>query len=472
METIDPISGADHARFRDELRVLARLALPIVLTQISMMSLGIVDLAMVGRVSSGAVEALDAVALGNVWKIGTAMVAMGLVLGIDPLIAQAHGRRDAAGLAHALQRGVVIALGGSVPVALLWMFTKDVLVAMGQDPAIAAVAHDYVLVQLPSVPFFLVFAALRQYLQGRGILAPTLWIAVAANVVNAGLNWVFIYGHLGSPALGAVGSGIATSIGQVLMPLGMLYLIRAGKLHEGAWRPWSRAALDPRELRVVLAVGIPVAAHFAAEIWGFQIVALWSGRLGTDELAANAIVLNLASLTFMVPLGIGLASVTRVGNLIGERRPHAAQTASWAALALGSGAMTLAALAFIAFRTELPRAYTAAGEVIAICAATLPVAAAFQLFDGVQVVSSGILRAMGATRPIAVANLVGYYVIGLPIGGWLAFRLGQGVPGLWWGLAAGLAVVASSLLAWVAVRGPARAIAAGPGDAESAGERS
>lgn len=456
MDSPADLPSAPRPRLRQEIRDIARLALPIVLTQISMMSLGIVDLAMVGRVPDAPVEAIDAVALGNVWKIGTAMVAMGLVLGIDPLIAQAHGRRDAAGLAHALQRGLVIALAASLPVALLWTFTEEVLVAMGQDPRIAAVAHDYVLVQLPSVPFFLVFVALRQYLQGRGILAPTLWIAVAANVVNAGLNWVFIFGHLGAPALGAVGSGIATSIGQVLMPLGMLALIRAGRLHQGAWRPWSPAALDPRELRVVLAVGVPVAAHFAAEIWGFQIVALASGRLGQHELAANAIVLNLASLAYMVPLGIGLASVTRVGNLIGERRHSAAQTAAWAALALGSGAMALAAVAFVLLRDVLPRAYTAEAAVIAIGAATLPVAAAFQLFDGIQVVASGILRAMGATRPIAAANVVGYYVIGLPLGLWLAFRRGQGVPGLWWGLAAGLAVVALSLLAWVALRGPGR----------------
>jgi MATE family multidrug resistance protein len=449
--------------FRREVRSLARLALPIVLTQISMMSLGIVDLAMVGRVPSGAVEALDAVALGNVWKIGTAMIAMGLVLGIDPLIAQAHGRRDAAGLGHALQRGIVIALAASVPVVIAWTFTEQVLVAMGQDPAIAAVAHDYVAVQIPSAPAFLVFVALRHWLQGRGVLAPTLWVAVAANVVNVVLNWTFIHGNLGAPALGAVGSGVATSIGQVLMPLGMLLLIRAGSLHEGAWRPWSRAAFDLRELRVVLAVGVPVAAHFAAEIWGFQIVALWSGRLGLNELAANAIVLNLASLTFMMPLGIGLASVTRVGNLLGEGRGRDARTAAWSALALGAGVMALAALAFVAFRDVLPRAYTDEAAVIAIAAATLPVAAAFQLFDGVQVVASGILRAMGATRPIAVANLLGYYAIGLPLGGWLAFRRGQGVPGLWWGLAAGLAVVALSLLAWIAARGPGRGAGATAG---------
>jgi multidrug resistance protein, MATE family len=470
MNSAADLPSSARPRLADEIRAIARLALPIVLTQISMMSLGIVDLAMVGRVPVDAVEALDAVALGNVWKIGTAMVAMGLVLGIDPLIAQSHGRRDAAGLALALQRGIVIALAGSIPVAILWTFTEDVLVAMGQDPEIAAVAHDYVLVQLPSVPFFLVFVALRHYLQGRGILAPTLCIAIAANAVNFALNWVFIYGRLGSPELGAVGSGIATSIGQVLMPLGMLLLIRVGKLHEGAWRPWSRAAFDPRELRVVLAVGVPVAAHFAAEIWGFQIVALWSGQLGKHELAANAIVLNLASLTFMVPLGIGLASVTRVGNLIGEKRTSEAQAAAWGALALGAGVMALAALAFVAFRTVLPRAYTVESEVIAICAATLPVAAAFQLFDGIQVVASGILRAMGATRPIAVANLLGYYAIGLPLGAWLAFRRGQGVPGLWWGLAAGLAVVALSLLAWVAFRGPGRR--SGEPGAESSAKRS
>jgi MATE family multidrug resistance protein len=236
-------------------------------------------------------------------------------------------------------------------------------------------------------------------------------------------------------------------------------MIRAGRLHEGAWIPWSRAALDLGALRAILRVGLPQALHFAAEIWGFQIAGLWAGQLGKVEFAANVIVLNLASISFMLPLGIALAAVTRVGNLMGEGRPRDAQTSASTALMLGAGVMSLCALAFLVFRDVLPRCYSDDEAVLALAALTLPVAAAFQLFDGVQVVASGILRAVGTTLPTAIANFAGYYVIGLPIGWWLTFRLGYGVPGLWWGVAIGIAVVAVLLVIWIAVRGPAKHVA-------------
>jgi MATE family multidrug resistance protein len=261
------------------------------------------------------------------------------------------------------------------------------------------------------------------------------------------------------PRLGAVGSGIATSIVQASMPFMLFALIRAGRLHEGAWAPWSRAAFDLSALRAIVAIGLPIGVHFAAEIWGFQIASLWSGQLGKAELAANAVVLNLASLSFMLPLGVGLAAVTRVGNLIGSREQARAQTAAWAALALGVGLMALCGLVFLLLRDSIGLIYSEDAVVLALVASTMPVAAAFQIFDGAQVVASGVLRGMGKTRPTAVANLIGYYALGLPLGWWLTFELGLGLPGLWWGVALGVAVVALVLVAWIAWRGPAHASA-------------
>jgi MATE family multidrug resistance protein len=439
---------------RAELRALLALAWPIMLTQLSMMSLGVVDLMMVGRYG---VDAVGAVALGNICKIGTAMIAMGLVLGIDPFLAQAHGARDARGLALGLQRGVVLALVTALPVALIWLWVEDFLLLMRQDPSVAATAHDYVLVQLPSIPLFLIYTAQRQYLQSRGILRPALWVALGANVLNVVLNWALIFGHLGCPELGAVGSGIATSIVQCCMPLAMLVLMRRGRLCEKAWVPWSRAALDPRELRAILAVGIPIGLHFAAEIWGFHVAGLWAGWLGKEALAANSVVLNLASISFMLPLGVGLAVVTRVGNLVGAGHPREAQKAAWAALLLGAGLMCASALVFLLAREPLALAYSEDPAVVALAASILPIAAAFQLFDGLQVVAAGVLRAIGRTGATAVANLLGYYALGLPLGYYLAFPAGLGLAGIWWGIASGVAAVAVSLVVWVAVRGPATA---------------
>ena len=158
----------------------------------------------------------------------------------------------------------------------------------------------------------------------------------------------------------------------------------------------------------------------------------------------------------MVPLGISIASVTRVGNLLGAGERVAAQRAAWVALAMGAGVMGVSAISFVVLRGVLPRAYTNDPEVIVVAASLLPVAAAFQLFDGIQVVGGGVLRGMGRTRPAAWFNLLGYYVLGLPLALYLAFETAMGVAGIWWGLSLGLLVVAALMIAWVGARGPAR----------------
>lgn len=437
-----------------EVRTIAALAAPIVVTQVGAMMLGVVDMLMVGGLGR---EALAAASLGNLWLFGTLVVSMGVVLGIDPVVTQAHGAGDGPGVGLALQRGLVVAGLAGVPAFLLWLATEPALLFVGQSPALARMAHDYVQVQLPSAFAFLGFTAVRSYLQGRGITRPAMWITLAVNLLNALFNWVLIFGHLGFPALGLVGAGIATGVTRSLMFALLVLVVWRARLHDGAWQPWSRAALDPAGLRAILRLGLPVGVQLGLEVWAFQAATLFAGWLGDAELAAHTIVLNMASLSFMIPLGISMATVTRVGNLIGAREPRAAQHAAWVALAMGAAVMAFSAITFVVLREFLPTFY--AGEdlaVLALAAGVLPIAGAFQLFDGTQVVGGGILRGMGRTRPAAVFNLVGYYALGLPLGWWLAFETGIGLPGIWWGLTLGLAVVAALLVAWIAARGPAR----------------
>jgi len=227
-------------------------------------------------------------------------------------------------------------------------------------------------------------------------------------------------------------------------------------LHAGAWVPWSRAALSAAELRKILALGIPVGVQTSLEVWAFSGAALLAGRLGATALAAHSIVLNMAALSFMMPLGVSLAAATRVGNLLGARRPDDAQRAAWVAIGLGAGVMAVSALVFVAFRHWLPRLYTPDAEVIALSATILPIAAAFQLFDGAQVAGCGVLRGMGRTRPAALFNLISYWLLGLPLGAWLGLRAGLGLAGIWWGLCLGLAVVATLLVFFIRWRGPGR----------------
>ena len=446
MKLLDPRLRADVAR-------LFELAWPIVLTQLALMLMGTVDYMMVGR--AGVAE-VGAVMLGNVWKMGTVLAGMGIVFGISPIVSQAHGAGDARGVALALQRGLVLALLLSPLLAVVWWVAPHALEAFGQEPQLAARAGRYVAVQIPSLPLLLSWAVQREYLQGRGIVMPTFWLALGANLLNALLNWVLIFGHLGAPALGAVGAGISTAVVQGLLPLATYLWISRARLHAGAWVPWSRAAVELRGLWRILRLGGPVALALLLEMWTFQIATLWAGHLGEVPLAAHSFVLNLASLSFMVPLGISLASVTRVGNLLGAGKPHDAQRAAWVALSLGAGSMALFALLFVLLRHQLPRLYTDELEVARLAAAILPIAAAFQLFDGTQVVGSGILRGMGRTRPAAVIHVVGFWGLALPLAWWLTFPRALGLAGLWWGLALGLASVALLLVLWIAWRGPAR----------------
>ena len=442
---------------RTEVRALLALALPAAATQLSTMLMGFVDTVLLGHVG---VPELAAASIANVWINATLLFAIGVVLGIDPLIAQAHGRGDSIATGLAAQRGLVVAAALSLPVGLAWYFTEAVLLAVGQDPQLARDAQVFARVQIPSIPFFLAFNTLRQYLQGRGIVRPAMWVILFANAVNAGLAWALIFGRLGLPALGLFGAGIATSLTRAFCLFGLLFLIAFGGLHAGAWPRPNRALFDVRAFRRILALGFPVALHFSLEIWAFSGAALLAGWLGAAPLAAHTIALNLASLSFMLPLGISQGAVTRVGNLLGARRPADAQRAAWVAIGFGAAVMSLSGTAFLTLRHALPRMYTGDLEVIGIAAAVLPIAAAFQIFDGTQVVCCGVLRGMGRTRPAAWFNLLGYWVLGLPFGAWLAFRAGWGLTGIWWGLCAGLCIVAISLVLFLRARGPARYAAA------------
>lgn len=437
---------------RHELRRLAELAAPVIGTQVGMMMLGVVDNMMLGHLS---VEALNSSSLGRLWVIGTLMIGMGLVFGIDPIVSQAHGAREGGKAGLALQHGIVVGLCACVPIALSWCLTEEVLVAWGQDRGLSHQAERYVLAQLPGLPCVLIFTALRQYLQGRGIVHPALWIALLGNIINGGVNWFLIFGHAGFPALGVVGSGLSTALAQVCMLLALVAMIRGQRLHEGAWNGWSRAAFDPAGLRRVLQLGVPVAVQLGLELWAFQVATLWAGELGYSALAAHTIVLNLVSLTFMLPLGVAIGAATRVGNLIGAGDPRGAQRAAWVAFGVGAGLMGLCAIILLTARFLLPRMYTENADVIALAAGILPIAAAFQLFDGTQVVGGGILRGMGKTVPAALFNLFGYYALALPVAAWM-IRGGLGLAGIWWGLCIGLFVVAMLLLTWVHLKGPAR----------------
>lgn len=435
---------------RAESRALLTLALPIVAVQVGMMFMGVVDTVMVGHLSAAA---LAAVALGNLVFFGCVILGMGALMALDPLVSQAVGAGDHAGVAGNVQRGLVLACLLSVPPVLLLMKAGAALSATGQPVDVVPLADAYARWTAPGVLPFYLFLVLRQSLQALHRVRPILIAIIAANVLNAGLNWVLIYGKLGFPALGVTGAALSTTIGRWAMPF-LLLALAWGDLRP-ALLPWRRHdATNPGALWRMLLLGLPIGVMTMLEYTAFGAVGLMMGRMGTVPVAAHQVAINLASLTFMVPLGVGQAAAVLVGNAIGAIDISRARRAARAALVYGVGFMAFTAVIFLAVPRALAAIYTRDTATIALAAMLIPVAGVFQLFDGLQAVAAGILRGAGDTRVPMLINLAGFWVGGIPLSLALGFTLGLGPVGLWWGLAGGLALVSLVLLArtWALLR--------------------
>ena len=428
-------------------RALVRLALPIVAVQVGMMFMGVVDTIMVGHLSA---RALAAVALGNLYFWACAIFGMGVIMALDPVIAQAVGARDEIAVTRGFQRGLLLAALLTIPTSLAMLFATPVLSALGQQDDVVPLAAEYALYCVPGVFPFLAFNVLRQTLQAMQRVQPIVFTIVLANIANLLLNFMLIFGKFGAPALGVAGAAWATSASRWVMIV-VLLAIAWRQLHHHI-RPLRADTFALAPLRRMLALGAPIGVQFQLEYGIFAVVGLLMGTLGTAQLAGHQVALNIASFTFMVPMGIAAAVAVLVGHAVGRDDPIEARRSAVAALASGVGFMIGAALVLLAVPGLIARIYTTDSAVIAVALVLIPLAGFFQVFDGMQVVCGGILRGLGDTHSPLIANIIGFWVIGLPLGLWLGMRLGQGPAGLWWGLVVGLAVVGLGLLVRVRVR--------------------
>ena len=439
-------SGALIPR-REDLWELSRLALPIVVVQVGLMVMGTVDTIMVGHLSA---TALAATALGNLFFFLAVIFGMGGLLALDPVIAQAVGAGDSVAVARGMQRGLLLALAVTVPTSLALIPAVPILTLLQQPAEIVPTAARYAWASIPGIFPFFVFIVLRQSLQAMGRLAPIVITIVVANLVNVVLNWILIFGKLGAPAMGAVGAGLASSISRGVLAL--LILVIGWPVLRSNLLPLRREALALRPMLRMAGLGVPIGLQHFLEMGAFTAVALLMGWLGTREMAAHQVAINLAALTFMVPLGISGAGTVLVGQAVGRGDAPGARRTAGAAVLFGTGVMCISALVFLTIPGLLSRAYTTDAAVIALAAALIPIAGVFQIFDGLQVVSIGVLRGVGDTRAPMIIAAVGYWLIGLPASALLGFTLGLGAPGLWWGLVVGLATVAVTLLFRVRTR--------------------
>ncbi|HEY3570155.1 MAG TPA: MATE family efflux transporter [Thermoanaerobaculia bacterium] len=436
-----------RSAFRNELAAAGRLAVPVVISQLGMMLMGVVDTMMLGHLSAGA---LAAGALGNVLTYCLLNFGYGILSALDPLISQAHGAEDTHAIGGHLQRGLVMAAALTVPIVLLLLDVGPVLRRLGQTPEVSRDTASFTRgILWGIIPFFLT-VALRQTLQAMSHVRPAVMAITVGNVCNLAFNWILIFGHLGAPPLGVLGSALSTSISRWAM---FLYLLAASRRWlRPYWRGFTAEATTLRGHLRMLRIGVPIGLHSTVELLLFAIGAVLIGQIGVTPLAGHQIAINLASLTYMVPVGIAGAAATRVGNAIGRRDPAGARLAAEACLAMGAATMLVCAVLLILVPGPLARLYTRDPAVIAVVTALLPIAAAFQVFDGLQVVSSGVLRGAADTTFSAAMAFLGYWVIALPTGWWLAFRAGLGARGLWWGFTVGLGTVAILLLLRIAVR--------------------
>ncbi len=445
---------------REALVPMIRLALPVIAAELGWMTMGLVDTLMVGPLGAAA---LGGTGIGSTLFVAVGVFGMGLLLGLDTTVSQAFGAGDRAECDRWLVAGLWLALLATVPLAAVLYLVLAGLPFFGFHADVLPHVLAYFPTVAISLPPLLLYAALRRYLQALSHVGVIAFALVSANVVNVLVNWVLIYGVGPFPELGVVGAAWATVISRLYM-VGVLGWA-VWRLHRGRAAPHISWALPLARLRRLMALGVPAAAHLTFEVGVFSAVTAIAGRLEPHALAAHHIALNIAAVVFMVPLGISAAAAVLVGQHLGAGDVDGARRSGWAAIVMALGVMSTSATAFLSVPAAFIRPFSSDAAVIAIGAQLLGVAAAFQLFDGLQVTTTGALRGLGETRMPMLISLVGYWVSGLPLGWFLCFNAGYGVFGLWVGLAASLFMVGSALLLlWrvrigqVAVRMPAVAV--------------
>ncbi len=430
---------------RAEFRPTLKLALPLVFAEIGWMSMGVVDTIMVGRLPNSAL-AIGATGLGQSLYNSIAIFGAGLLLGLDTFVAQAHGRDDIRDARHSLINGLFLGLV-LTPILMLLVsfwpvlmgcFGVDVELIGGMQPFLSALNWG----TLPLLCYF----GLRRYLQALHVVHPIMFALVSANLVNLIGDWALIYGHLGFPAMGITGSGWATCLARIYMALIMLGTVVYVESKRGLAEWISNARLDLQRIWDLLSLGTPAATQILLEIGAFSGATALCAKLGTVPLSGHEIALNCAAFTFMVPLGVSSAAAVRVGYQLGRGDPARARLAGWSAIVLGAAFMASMGVLFVCFSKPIARVFSPDPTVIRVGAKLLLVAAAFQLFDGVQTVATGALRGSGDTRTPMLANLIAYWFIGLPAGYVLCFLWGWGALGIWIGLCAGLMMIGSALL--------------------------
>lgn len=432
---------------KEEFIALIKLAWPLIIGQILVMCLGIVDMAMVGRLGA---EPLAALAIASTLHFSFSIVVIGMLMALDPLVSQAFGAKEHSKCNEWLLVGIILAIFLSIPLMVLFYFSSTPLLTLLKQPTeIIPIATVYLKALIPGTLFRLIYIVGRQYLHAQGKVHVPLIIIIFVNLLNIITNYTLIFGHFGFPALGVLGAGISTSICDTVSAVSLFSIIFSSK----AWKTYKPiiSSISVKKFKKILSIGAPLGIQFGLEGWGFVFSSFMAGWMGAVILAGHQIALNLGAVTYMVPVGLSSAVAVRVGQAIGRADKDGVKRATRLAIFTGVGFSFIPASLFYLIPGSLIAIYTKDPLVLAVGITVLPVAAWYQIFDALQAVCFGVLRGMGDTRIPALVNMLGFWILGIPFGYWLAFHKGLGPSGIWWGLALGLAVVSLTILSRIII---------------------
>ena len=424
------------------LRQNLKLALPVMGSNLGHVLMGVCDNVMVGHIDA---VSLAAAGLATVAFNVLLLFGIGVSYAITPLVAEASGKNDNDRIVDTLRHGLTINLINACFLVIIVLLAKDLLYHINQPPEVVAKALPYLDILMFSLIPVLIYQSFRQFAEGMSNTRIALVIVLGSNVINIGLNWILIYGHLGFPAYGLIGAGWATLISRIIMAAGIwIYLS-----HHPKFRAFRKAYLpglySGRMAKKLLNLGIPSGFQFIFEVAAFDFSLVMMGWLGTTELAAHQIAINLATLSYMVTSGLAAAATIRVGYYSGKNDPANLRRAVYTILSLGLMLMLFFGSVFIAGRSILPTLYVHDATVITIAMDLLLIAGLFQLSDGAQVICIAALRGLQDVRIPSVLIFIAYWVLALPLGYWLTFEMGWGAEGIWIGLLVGLTLTAMAM---------------------------
>lgn len=428
---------------RTHIRETIKLALPISIGQLGHVMLGVVDSVMVGKVGSAS---LAAASLVNGIFFLIIVIGIGLSMAATPLIAIAKGAEKYDECGKTLNHSLVINLLFSIILILATLGFSFLIPYLKQPEEVVKEAIPYLQVLSLSVIPFILFQTYRQFLEGLSIPKPPMYIAIFANLFNAFFNWMFIYGNLGFPAWGLFGAGVATTLTRWTMAMTLLYFVLNYKKVR-VYKPQIKIVkLDYSLIKKLVNIGLPSGFQYFLEVAAFAFAAIMIGWVGKAQLAAHQIAINLASITYMIILGISSAGTIRVGEAVGQKYIIQIRRAGFSALGIAALLMIGFGISFILFRNFLPTLYILETEVIEVASQLLIIAALFQIFDGLQATGIGVLRGLTDTKIPLLISFATYWLIGIPISILLGFYFKLEALGIWIGLLVGLALLGIALL--------------------------